>query len=451
MNKLKKITIEKIIIIYLLIQPILDVATSLCLEYISPNLTLGILIRTMFMGLIIIYSLFKADKKNRIKSLIYYGLVGIYMCIFLFVSYSQNGTNMMLTQIKGLIKTFYFPLVLVALYGIFNSKTMRIYNKYFIWTLAEYALIMLIAKIAGIAYPTYKYGLNSGTVGLFYAANEIGAILSIISPLLAIELLKDKKINIINILTLILFIFSILEMGTKVPFLAFIILYVLFFIICLIKTFVQKSKKIYIIKNVCTLIIGLVILFTLAYTPVGKNIEANYDIKFIKFIKFINIYKPAVDETPKPATEEPADIGVTEIVSGRNDLLKMNFERYMASNTIEKIFGNGYLAYQDSELQINKLVEIDYFDILFSHGVIGAIILFIPLIYMLVILIIKTLKHVMDILKNEEIFLYWYIIGIGLGIALAAGHVLTAPAVSIYMVLILLNLDADLKKLEVNN
>lgn len=448
MNKLKKITIEKIIIIYLLIQPILDVATSLCLEYISPNLTLGILIRTMFMGLIIIYSLFKADKKSRIKSLIYYGLVGIYMCIFLFVSYSQNGTNMILAQIKGLIKTFYFPLVLVALYSIFNSKTMRIDNKYFIWTLAEYALIMLIAKIAGIAYTTYKYGLNSGTVGLFYAANETGAILSIISPLLAIELLKDKKINTINILTLILFIFSILEMGTKVPFLAFIILYVLFSIICLVKTFAQKSKKIYIIKNVCTLIIGLVILFTLAYTPVGKNIEANYDIKFIKFI---NIYKPAVDETPKPATEEPADIGVTEIVSGRNDLLKMNFERYMTSNTIEKIFGNGYLAYQDSELQINKLVEIDYFDILFSHGVIGAIILFIPLIYMLVILIIKTLKHVMDILKNEEKFLYWYIIGIGLGIALTAGHVLTAPAVSIYMVLILLNLDEDLKKLEVNN
>lgn len=445
MNKLKKITIEKIIIIYLLIQPILDVATSLCLEYISPNLTLGILIRTMFMGLIIIYSLFKADKKNRIKSLIYYGLVGIYMCIFLFVSYSQNGTNMILAQIKGLIKTFYFPLVLVALYSIFNSKTMRIDNKYFIWTLAEYALIMLIAKIAGIAYPTYKYGLNSGTVGLFYAANEIGAILSIISPLLAIALLKDKKINIINILTLILFIFSILEMGTKVPFLAFIILYVLFFIICLIKTFVQKSKKIYIIKNVCTLIIGLVILFTLAYTPVGKNIEANYDIKFI------NIYKPAVDETPKPATEEPADIGVTEIVSGRNDLLKMNFERYMASNTIEKIFGNGYLAYKDGELQINKLVEIDYFDIFFSHGIVGAIILFIPLICMLVTVIIKTLKHVMNIFKNEEIFLYWYIIGIGLGIALAAGHVLTAPAVSIYMVLILLNLDEDLKKLEVDN
>lgn len=451
MKKLKEITIEKLIIIYVLIQPILDVATSLCLEYISPYLTLGILIRTMFMGLIIIYSLFKADKKSRIKSLIYYGLVGIYMCIFLFVSYSQNETNMILAQIKGLIRAFYFPLVLVALYSIFNNKNMKIDNKYFIWTLAEYTLIMLIAKIAGIAYPTYKYGLNSGTVGLFYAANETGAILSIISPLLAIELLKDKKINIINILTLILFIFSILEMGTKVPFLAFIILYVLFFIICLIKTFAQKSKKKYVIKNVCTLIIGLVILFTLAYTPVGKNIEANYDIKFIKLIKCINIYKPAVDETPKPEIEEPADIGVTEIVSGRNELLKKNLERYMKSDTIAKIFGNGYLAYKDGELQINKLVEIDYFDIFFSHGIVGAIILFIPLICMLVTVIIKTLKHVMNIFKNEEIFLYWYIIGIGLGIALAAGHVLTAPAVSIYIILILLNLDVDLKKLEVDN
>ena len=451
MKKLKEITIEKLIIIYILIQPLLDVATSLCLEYISPYLTLGILIRTMFMGLVIIYSLFKADKKNRIRSLIYYGLVGIYMCIFLFVAYSQNGTNMILAQIKGLIRVFYLPLVLVALYSLFNSKTIKIDNKYFIWTLAEYVLIMLIAKIAGIAYPTYKYGLNHGTVGLFYAANETGAIISILSPLLAIELLKDKKINIINILTLILLIFSVLEMGTKVPFLAFIILYVLFFIICLIKIFIQKNKKIYIIKNVCILIIGIIILFILPYTPVGKNIEANYGIKLIQICKTPSAKQPGLDLEEPIDIEKPIDIEVTTIVSGRNELFKKNLERYMKSSATEKIFGNGYLTYKDHELQINKLVEIDYFDILFSHGIVGTIILFIPLIYMLLTVIIKTLKHFILVLKDEELFLYLYIIGIGLGIALAAGHVLTAPAVSIYMILILLNLDANIKKLEVNN
>ena len=189
----------------------------------------------------------------------------------------------------------------------------------------------------------------------------------------------------------------------------------------------------------------------LPYTPVGKNIEANYGIKLIQICKTPSAKQPGLDLEEPIDIEKPIDIEVTTIVSGRNELFKKNLERYMKSSATEKIFGNGYLTYKDHELQINKLVEIDYFDILFSHGIVGTIILFIPLIYMLLTVIIKTLKHFILVLKDEELFLYLYIIGIGLGIALAAGHVLTAPAVSIYMILILLNLDANLKKLEVNN
>ena len=455
MEKLKKNSIEKIIIFYILIQPILDVATSLCLEYINPYLTLGIFIRTIFMGAIIIYSLIKSNKRNRIKSFIYYALVGIYMCTFLLVSYMQNGTNMILAQIKGLVRAFYFPLVLTALYNLVNSNNIKIENKYFIWALAEYCLIILIAKLTGIAYPTYRYGFNLGTVGLFYAANETGAILSILSPVLAIELLKNNKTNIINIITSILLIFSILEMGTKVPLIAFIILFLLFFIICVIKIFTQEEKKKYIYKVLFSIVIFLFIVFTIGYSPVGKNLESNYGIEFID----ISFNRPSITEE-KPKTEEPnvdsedektVEIDVTDIVSGRNELLKKNLERYTKSNMPEKIFGNGYLTYRNNELQTNKLVEIDYFDIFFSHGAVGALLLFAPLVFILIKLAIKTIKRLIGVIKDEEAFIYWYAIGIGLGITLAAGHVLTAPAVSIYMILLLLNLNKYLEKFEVKN
>ena len=69
MDKLKQIRIDKIIIWYILLQPILDVITALCLDYISPYLTFGIIVRTIFMLLIVTYSLFKVNKKKRIYNL----------------------------------------------------------------------------------------------------------------------------------------------------------------------------------------------------------------------------------------------------------------------------------------------------------------------------------------------------------------------------------------------
>lgn len=448
MKKLKYLNIKKLLVTFILLQPILDVLTSLCLEYISQYLTLGIIIRTFFLGFIIIYSLIKTDKKYRIKSFIYYALTGIYMCVFLFVCYKHNGAHMILAQIKGLIRAFYFPLILVALYGLFKDNKLKIDNKYFLWTLAEYCLIIFIAKIAGIAYPTYKYGLNLGTCGLFYSANETGAILSILSPILFIELLRDKKINFINIGILVLFIFSILELGTKVPFIAFLTLSVLFLLVCILKLFKQEDTKNYIIKIASTICIGIFILFTISYTPIGKNLEANYSINFIKIGN-----KSSLDPPIPSISKEPEDIEieVTDIVSGRDVCFQKNLERYLNSSLNEKVFGNGYLSLKNGELQVNKLVEIDYFDIFFCHGPVGALLAFIPLLYILVLLIIKTIKSFFNVLSNEFSLFCWYTIGISLGIALLAGHTLTAPAVSIYIIFVLLSLYNFLQDLEVKN
>lgn len=335
MKKLKNLNIKNILVIFILLQPILDVLTSLCIEYISQYLTLGIIVRTLFLGFIVIYSLIKTDKKYRIKSFIYYVLTSIYMCIFLFICYKHNGTHMILAQIKGLIRVFYFPLILVALYGLFKDSKFKIDNKYFLWALAEYCLIIFIAKITGIAYPTYKYGLNIGTCGLFYSANETGAILSILSPFLFIELLKDKKINAFNIITLLLFIFSILELGTKVPFIAFLLLSALFLFVCILKTFKCKNTKGYIIKISSTIGIGIFILFTIAYTPIGKNLEDNYNINFIKIAPNSSL------TTPVPSVPENFDdieIKVTDIVSGRDVCFQKNLERYLNSSLDEKFF-----------------------------------------------------------------------------------------------------------------
>lgn len=440
---INKINIKKILIIYLLAQPIIDIITSLCVRHVSENLTLGIFVRTLFMIFIVIYSLIVSNKKDRIKSLIYYILLGIYTLIYLFVCYNQNGMAMILTQIKGLIKTLYLPLVLVALLNISKEKDIKIENKYFIWTLLGYTVTMFVARIFGIAYPSYVTGLNLGTVGLFYAANEIGAILGILAPLLFIELFK--KIKVINIISAILITFAVLEIGTKVPFISLMALVCIVILIYSIKLFKKENVKEIISKMGIATIYLLVIILLMGYMPIGKNMDINV-IETISEKIFNDNENIKNDTNNNKNNNKNKDNTMTETLSGRDTNLTNNLERYKNSSILEKIFGNGYLTTIEGEVQENKTVEMDIFDIIFSLGIIGAILVFLPVIYMIIIIIINIFKNIKKVIFNEEIILLCYSIAIAYGISLLAGHVLVAPAVAIFIILNFVAINDKLKK-----
>ena len=144
---LSKITFENILILYIVLQPIIDIITSLCVRNINENLTLGIFVRTIFMIFIAIYTLIKTDKKNRWKILIYYSLIAIYCIAFIVNSYSKYGLSLIFTQIKGLVKTFYFPILLASLLVLFKENKYSSKHKYLNISLAIYVLTILICKI----------------------------------------------------------------------------------------------------------------------------------------------------------------------------------------------------------------------------------------------------------------------------------------------------------------
>jgi len=60
---LSKINFNSILILYIILQPIIDIITSLCVRNISETLTFGIFIRTFFLIYLTIYTFFKVDKK----------------------------------------------------------------------------------------------------------------------------------------------------------------------------------------------------------------------------------------------------------------------------------------------------------------------------------------------------------------------------------------------------
>lgn len=62
---------------------------------------------------------------------------------------------------------------------------------------------------------------NAGTIGLFYAGNEISAIISILAPV-CFAILISQKFNIINALLCAITVFAMLEIGTKVAFVSIV-------------------------------------------------------------------------------------------------------------------------------------------------------------------------------------------------------------------------------------
>lgn len=214
-----KINFENIFILYIILQPIIDIITSLCVRNLSETLTLGIFVRTLFMLCIMIYTIIKVDKKSRWQILLYYFFIAIYCISFVINSYTKYGLSMIFTQIKGLVKTFYFPIILASLVLIYKNKPYSTKQKYLNITLAIYVLTIVVCKIFSVGYPTYPQNDKAGTIGLFFAGNETSAIVAMLSPI-CFGVFISQKFSVLNAILCALTVFTMLEIGTKVAFIS---------------------------------------------------------------------------------------------------------------------------------------------------------------------------------------------------------------------------------------
>lgn len=64
MEKLKeKLTVPNLIIIFIILQPIIDIVTGLHLEYAKTSITIGVIIRVIFIAFCVILRCNKSSKK----------------------------------------------------------------------------------------------------------------------------------------------------------------------------------------------------------------------------------------------------------------------------------------------------------------------------------------------------------------------------------------------------
>ncbi|MBR2828206.1 MAG: O-antigen ligase family protein, partial [Bacilli bacterium] len=174
--------------IFSLCQPILDLLTGFSLHTLKINLTIGIIIRVLFLFMMIISSIFIFKKK---KLLIPYSIIFLYIIFYIIGIFLYKDGNNLFSEIQGVIKVFYFPSLLLSIYSI--KEEIHISKLTYLTTLFLYLIFIFVPTLFGLGYKTYEV-TKAGTLGFFNSANEISGIISILTPYLLILLVTTKRL-----------------------------------------------------------------------------------------------------------------------------------------------------------------------------------------------------------------------------------------------------------------
>jgi len=153
MHNYFKTNISKILNIFILLQPILDLITGLCVNVLNTNITLGIIIRILFLALIMYITIFVYKKK---LSLWVYISIIFYSVLYLIGIISFND-GLLFQELQGLVKVFYFPILLISLYDL--KDDVRISNKTLLATLTMYLVFIFIQLVLNIDLNSFQLGL----------------------------------------------------------------------------------------------------------------------------------------------------------------------------------------------------------------------------------------------------------------------------------------------------
>lgn len=397
---------NKFLKIFLFMQPFLDVLAAV-LIYNNVDNFITSLIRLVFMGLMVLY-LYFGEYENKKKTLIYVSTLIITIIIHTLIMVFDKDMSVFMYEFKNTISTYYFVFLLISLGAIYKDNKISKKELMYLWII--YVLLTFIPNVLGLGFKSYSHS-KTGMTGWFYSANVVGSILVIILPIILSEIKKLPKLLIVILGAMALY--SIFSLGTKTPVLGLgIILFfnLLYYVYKLFKS--KKKKSIVIIFSSLILLCG-VSAYVIPKTSFYENLKIHYN-----FLKKNDV---------KVFSKEFLDHFV---FSQRLSMEERTRHNYNKNHIQEKIFGIGYIENYSTDSVNLKIVEMDYFDIFYREGIVGFIVFFIPVIYMIVMFFKNNSINFISVNMFISILLIMLL-------ALFQGHIFITPAISIFVALIL--------------
>ena len=396
MNKYLKDNLSLILKIFLYLQPVIDLLTGIMINYFNISLTIGIIIRLLFLLFIIYFYLFVRNNNSKYK-LIYLISVLVFIIISTILIIINKDVHVLNYELTNILKVFYFPILIT----IVDKKDIKITIKDIVNVGIIYLGWITIPNIFNISYNSYTQG-KIGSVGLFNSGNEISAILSIITPFL-IYYLFNKNNNYIKVLLILLIAYNYFTVGSKIIIIS-LVLSIIFNIYLYLKNNKVDNKKI-IIGIISLVLLTLLGIYIIPKTNFYYNIRLH--LSFLGINSFNDIFS--------------YNFFNRFVFSDRLTYLANVNEVFIKSGFLSKLFGVGFITNYSTDLVSAKLIEMDLFDIFYRVGIMGMILFIIPVV-----------NCVKDVIKSKDLILIFTII-LSLIISICVGHTLIAPSVSILL------------------
>lgn len=419
---------NKLLNIFLITLPILDLLTSLNNRILENFISVGLIIKGIVILISYIYIFFNSASKFKKTSIVFYSCIIIYIFAYFLLKVDLIQFNILLTEIKYIMKLIYFPVIFILLLNLYDESGFEKEDltKIMLFNLICYIILITVPTLLDINFKSYSNSNYFGSVGWYYAANEVSTILLLLFPFIY-TLLKKHLLPM-----LILFggsLYTISLIGTKVTLFGIIIITFLIFISTIIKEKRILSKYAFI-----TLSLFLITTFFMINNYSAMNLknsltpEQEVEIETIK-----NELSEKYEETENDPKYQEIKRIAKLLLSSRDIYALNSYHIYIDSFKNDYILlGMGFSnTTRVNNGYIEKLAEIDFIDVFFHLGLVGLFIMLFPFIYAIYYLFKYRKKN--NVKLNSEIFFYNIIILLTLGISSTAGHVYLAPAVTIYI------------------
>lgn len=414
---------DKILIAYIIINPIIDFATGLYIKEVLGATELDIVnavfsstpslyIRLAMLLVFGVYLLLRREK-IAIGTLV---IMGLAFCASIAVLLLTGADLSLGTDIKYFIKYCYNIVMFFAYMSLIRHMCRdkeEFLEKMFMiarYTCIVCAMGIIIPYIFSIGYYTYadKLGFR-GCRGYFYSGNDITAVFMVLLPIVTANFIsmKEKFFSAKSVLTIVaaaLSVTSLLLIGSKTAFVAvavtlcFMALYTVFAI--------KKHGAGYLVRMLALLAAILLSLLILGCI-----------VGFDRLISGISLSYSV------PA-EYAADVGMeAAVLSGRDYKLSQQFELFRSGGVLTWLFGIGRST-------VLNVIEMDIFEVIIYYGIVGAAAM-LWLYVWLAVEFVKSMFKQFDVLS----FALFIALGMSLGYLALAGHVLFTVTSGQYFVL----------------
>ncbi|MEK4889428.1 O-antigen ligase family protein [Bacillus sp. FSL M7-0996] len=440
------------LLLFIVFQPILDLLTSFSIYVLHMSATVGIVVRFAFMLLALGYLLLHRKQHGAKKYILYLCLLGIVLTIGLVNNLMVKSPVSFGEEVKFILKSIY-PIVLLFGYIIvFKELKNKEYTfhkiiTYFLYTTLIFSITLIVAMQTGTDFPSYPHS-KIGSRGWFFAGNDLSSIFAIMFPILVLySIHKTTSFSKIYYwIPTILAMYASIMVGTKVGYGAIVLTLGVALLFSFIEYMVHRKKEgkgfTYLVNTVVAVIVlgGLIALTP--HTPIAKNMGIHMQI--YEYKKSVQEEKDRKEgKVIKEEKHEQGELTDSEmkslIYSDRDKFLKVYKQYYKDAPLSQKLFGMGYAGNYTDKI---KLIEMDFHDLFFAFGIVGFLFYLLPFLYFGIKLFMYVVTNFKKILTVKYMLLASTLV-LSLGIGFMSGHVLTAPSVSIFFVVILTYMIVD--------